>query len=54
MNEQNYVADDEISLLDIYEFFRRHIVTLCVVFVVCFGSVVALEKFICRRDLVVG
>jgi len=41
MNEQNYVTDDEISLLDIYEFFRRHIATLCVVFVVCFGSVAA-------------
>jgi uncharacterized protein involved in exopolysaccharide biosynthesis len=41
MNEQNYVADDEISLLDIYEFFRRHFITLCVVFVACFGSVAA-------------
>jgi uncharacterized protein involved in exopolysaccharide biosynthesis len=41
MNEQNYVADDEISLLDIYEFFSRHFITLCVVFVACFGSVAA-------------
>ena len=41
MNEQNYIADDEISLLDIYEFFHRHFITLCVVFVACFGSVTA-------------